>query len=273
LPRHIGGWLWEPAPNLAFSFMATRIASRLTAVHTVKQVACRPIASHKPFIRAVPPQTTFYYPRRYWSSTGTLKNGENINAERLEQKNAFDVLSTDSGPSNVVSSADPDLDIELPSNMFADRSNQPQLINIPPQQDPLLAYLASRLMNHGHRAKASRIVSRTLLNIHAYTRAPPLPILRQAIFACAPAVRLLKHRHSTKTIYKPVAVSEKQGIFFAVTWLLEEIKGRQGGPMVEERLAREIIKVIKGESGALKKKEDVHKMAMVNRGNIATTHK
>ncbi|KIK67126.1 hypothetical protein GYMLUDRAFT_142028, partial [Collybiopsis luxurians FD-317 M1] len=138
-------------------------------------------------------------------------------------------------------------------------------INIPPQQDPLLAFLASRLMKHGHRAKASRIVSRTLLNLHAYTRAPPLPILREAIFALAPAVRLLRHRHSTKTIYKPVALSEKQGIWYAVEWLLGECKGRQGGPMIEERLAREIIKVIKGQSKALDKKVEVHKMATVNR--------
>ncbi|KAJ3760622.1 ribosomal protein S7 domain-containing protein [Lentinula raphanica] len=133
------------------------------------------------------------------------------------------------------------------------------------EQDPLLEYLASRLMNHGHRAKANRIVARTLLNIHAYTRAPPLPILREAIFALAPAVRLLKHRHSTKTIYRPVALSEKQGIWWAVRWLLEECKGRQGGPMVEERLAREIIKIVKGESKTLEKKVEVHRLAMVNR--------
>ncbi|KAJ3981580.1 ribosomal protein S7 [Lentinula detonsa] len=208
------------------------------------------------------------YTRRSSSSPGPYDNTSR-DANSAENS-AFEVLSNDSGPSSVTGSADPDLDIELPSSVFEERSNQPSLINIPPQQDPLLEFLASRLMNNGHRAKANRIVARTLLNIHAYTRAPPLPILREAIFALAPSVRLLKHRHSTKTIYRPVALSEKQGIWYAVKWLLDECEGRQGGPMIEERLAREIIKIAKGESKTLEKKVELHKLAMVNRGNIGS---
>ncbi|KAK7438456.1 hypothetical protein VKT23_018069 [Stygiomarasmius scandens] len=163
--------------------------------------------------------------------------------------------------------------LNLDSLTAPKESKQPPLMNIPPQEDPLLHFLASRIMQNGHRARASRIVSRTLLNIHAYTRAPPLPILRQAIFAAAPAVRCLNHRHATKQVLKPIALSEKQGIWYAVKWLLEECKGRQGGPQLEERLAREIIKIIKGESAILEKKARVHKEAMLNRGNVPRTQK
>ncbi|KAJ4471044.1 ribosomal protein S7 domain-containing protein [Lentinula edodes] len=242
---------------------ATRLSTHLPAF---KQTWSRPLRCSRPALSSTYLQTPSYHSRRSWVTSGPL---DNASAETASAENrAFDVLLNDSGPSSVIGSADSDLDIELPSSVFEERSSQPVLINIPPQQDPLLEFLASRLMNHGHRAKATRIVSRTLLNIHAYTRAPPLPILREAIFALAPAVRLLKHRHSTKTIYRPVALSEKQGIWFAVHWLLKECEGRQGGPMIEERLAREIIKIVKGESKTLEKKEEMHKMAMVNRGNI-----
>ncbi|KAE9405864.1 hypothetical protein BT96DRAFT_1015341 [Gymnopus androsaceus JB14] len=191
--------------------MATRIAAtRLSSLlPTLRQAANRQIACSRPTFPALP---CSHYTRHYWSTSepvGSHKEKESLNQE----KNAYDILAGDTGPSSHLANSDPDLDIELPPSVFAERV-QPNLINIPPQQDPLLQFLASRLMNHGHRQKASRIVSRTLLNIHAYTRAPPLPILRRAIFALSPAVRLLKHRHSTKTIYKPVAVSEKRGVFF-----------------------------------------------------------
>ncbi|KAF5343565.1 hypothetical protein D9758_012955 [Tetrapyrgos nigripes] len=154
-------------------------------------------------------------------------------------------------------------------------SNAPPVMNIPPQEDPLLHYLASRIMQSGHRARANRIVARTLLNIHAYTRAPPLPILRQAIFKAAPAVRCLNHRIATKQVLKPIPLSEKQSIGRAITWILEEVEGypgskqvRQGGSQLEERLAREIIKIIKGESAVLATKEKVHREAMLNRGSV-----
>ncbi|KAF9074943.1 ribosomal protein S7 domain-containing protein [Rhodocollybia butyracea] len=245
---------------MAARIAATRLSTFLPALRKTASIR------YEPIFRVASLRFT---PHRCisWSAGEVRQETEAPEAQEAQeissdpQSAAFKALSNQE-------TSESDMDIELPFNIFPDRSNLPPLVNIPPQQDPLLAYLASRLMNHGHRAKASRIVSRMLLNIHAYTRAPPLPIFRQAIFALAPSVRLLKHRHSTKTVYKPVALSEKQGIWFAMKWLIDECKSRQGGPMVEERLAREVIKILKGESKTLEKKEEVHKMAMVNRGNV-----
>ncbi|THV06888.1 ribosomal protein S7 [Dendrothele bispora CBS 962.96] len=146
-------------------------------------------------------------------------------------------------------------------------------MNIPPQEDPLLHYIASRLMRHGHRARASQIVSRILLHIHAYTRAPPLPILRQAIFAAAPAVRCLNHRRATKQVLKPIALSEKQGIWYAVEWILKECEDQKGPMRTEEKFAREIIKIIRRDSKVLENKERMHKEAMLNRGNVPVRQK
>ncbi|KAF9262161.1 ribosomal protein S7 [Marasmius fiardii PR-910] len=142
-------------------------------------------------------------------------------------------------------------------------------MNIPPQEDPLLHFLASRIMNHGERAKASRTISEMLLHIHAWTRSPPLPLLRQAIFKLSPAVKVVGHKHSTKMIYKPVPLSEKQGIWWATEWILDATKGRQGGPTLAERMAREVILILKDESTTLQKKKQFHEAAMMNRGNIA----
>lgn len=137
-------------------------------------------------------------------------------------------------------------------------------MEIPPAEDPLLQYFTSSLLNHGKRARASRITSQVLLHIHAFTRAPPLPILQQAIIDAAPAVRTLMHRQGGKTVAKPIALGEKQRTRYAVRAILDASKTKTGRT-IEERLARELIAVIKGDSEALKTKREIHRFAMVNR--------
>lgn len=141
---------------------------------------------------------------------------------------------------------------------------QEPYIAIPPAEDPLLRYLASHLTKHGHRARGSRQASRVLLHLHAFTRAPPLPIFREALMAAAPAVRTISTKRGSKQVFCPVPISEKRRIWYAVNWVLEASKARNG-QTVEERIARELIAVLQGESSVLRKKEEVHKFAMVNR--------
>ena len=143
----------------------------------------------------------------------------------------------------------------------------PSNMVIPPAEDPLLQYLTATVQKHGHRAKAARITSRTLLHLHAFTRSPPLPVLREAILTASPAVRSMIHRQGAKNVAKPVALGEKQRTRFALQWILDASKKRTGRT-IEERLARELIAVIQGTSEALKKKEEVHRFAMVNRSAI-----
>ncbi|KAG6893688.1 hypothetical protein C0992_009003, partial [Termitomyces sp. T32_za158] len=142
---------------------------------------------------------------------------------------------------------------------------EPTLINIPPAEDPLLHYVTSHLMRHGHRARASRIVSNILLYIHAWTRAPPLPILRKAILDAAPAVRTLSHRTGGKTVFKPTALSEKKRMFFALKHIKDASRARSGRT-IEERMAREMVNIVEGlDSEAVKAKRKMHEFATVNR--------
>lgn len=180
-------------------------------------------------------------------STGGSPNDQSIISE------AYGALGLSTGSS---STPPPSTSSTLPS--------VPPIMEIPPAEDPLLQYFTSSILKHGHRAKASRITSQTLLHIHAFTRAPPLPILQQAVLDAAPAVRTLMHRQGGKTIAKPVALGEKQRTRFAVQAILKASESKPGRT-VEERLARELIAVVKGDSDALKKKVEIHRFAMVNR--------
>lgn len=62
---------------------------------------------------------------------------------------------------------------------------------------------------------------------------------------------------------KPVALSEKQRTRFAVKSILDVISKKPG--RLDEKLAREMISIVQGSSDVLKKKLDVHQVAMVNR--------
>lgn len=138
-------------------------------------------------------------------------------------------------------------------------------MNIPPPEDPLLQFLATMVMKHGKKAKASKIVSRTLLHIHAYTRAPPLPILREALFAISPLTVCLRVKTTAlKHIMKPVPLSERRSLRKGISWLLDECK-RPGPLALDERLAREIIEILNGTSKILAKRDAAHKEAMLNK--------
>jgi small subunit ribosomal protein S7 len=138
------------------------------------------------------------------------------------------------------------------------------IMDIPPAEDPLLRYITSSILQSGRRAKAARITSNMLLHIHAFTRAPPLPIVRQAIVDAAPAVRTLMHKRAGKVTAKPVALSEKQRTRYAIQAILAEIESQPG--RLEIKLAKEMIAILQGTSKVLKKKlEQIHQVAMVNR--------
>lgn len=110
-----------------------------------------------------------------------------------------------------------------------------------------------------------------LLHVHALSRgAPPLDIVREAVFAAAPSIRIKNNKRAATVVPVPMVMNEKARVRGAVKWILQEVevgrKGARKGPMrVEERLAREVIKIVQGTSEVLKKKEVLHKHAMVNR--------
>ena len=135
---------------------------------------------------------------------------------------------------------------------------------IPPAHDPLLDYIAAVIQRHGLRARAARIVSRMLLHIHTFTRAPPTPIVREAIMTAAPAVRVVSFKYGTKVMMTPHPLTEKQRVRAGLKAIIAASESRPGKSL-EVRLAREMIAVVQGESRSSGEKERLHKLAMVNR--------
>ncbi|KIJ38926.1 hypothetical protein M422DRAFT_32990 [Sphaerobolus stellatus SS14] len=164
----------------------------------------------------------------------------------------------------------------------------PPPLDVPPESDPLLAYLTNRIMEDGKRHTAEKRVSRMLLYLYGWTRAAPFPIFRRAVELTSPSVRLVTSSLTrTKSVQVPIALSEKQRTYYAITWLLDaSTPFKKLGKTVEERLARTVLDVVRAELPAgqrdrtadeklaktlpepLRKKWNVHHQAMVNRSNV-----
>jgi len=111
-----------------------------------------------------------------------------------------------------------------------------------------------------------------LLYVHAFTRIEPMSVFRKAIELASPSVRVLSFKERGKVTPMPVALSEKQRVRDAIDAILAASKSRAGNEL-EERLAREVVAVVAGDSPALKKKAEQHRQTMVNRGNIRMPRK
>ncbi|KAJ2924700.1 hypothetical protein H1R20_g12388, partial [Candolleomyces eurysporus] len=143
------------------------------------------------------------------------------------------------------------------------------LFEVPPERDPLLQFLTTSVMKHGRYARAKKVISEMLLHIHTLTRAPPIPIVREAILKASPAVRVASTKVGARAIVRPIALSERQRTGKGIKWIIEASHDKPGKQM-QVRLAKEMVAVVRGQSSALKKKEEAHKSAMVARGAIRT---
>ncbi len=120
------------------------------------------------------------------------------------------------------------------------------------------------LMRDGKKSTAERIVYGSFDVIHERTREDPLMVFRRAIDNTKPAVEVKSRRVGGSTYQVPVEVRPERQTALALRWLIAHAKGRSGKSM-REKLANELIEASHNRGGAIKKKEDVHRMAEANK--------
>ncbi|KAK8861510.1 hypothetical protein IAR55_002331 [Kwoniella newhampshirensis] len=140
---------------------------------------------------------------------------------------------------------------------------------IPPKVDPSLDLFTNCLMKDGKKSEAQKMVSRIMTMLQQTTNLPPQPLLRQAILLSSPSIKVLSMRKSAKTILTPRAMTERQRTRQGVAWILKAAeRGRKGGVPRDQRIAREILAVLEGQSDVYKWVEERHKVAYLNRSNM-----
>jgi small subunit ribosomal protein S7 len=138
---------------------------------------------------------------------------------------------------------------------------------IPP--DPFYnSTLVSRFINlflkKGKKSTAERVVYGTMEIIQEKTKEDPLKILEKAIDNVRPLLETKSRRVGGANYQVPIEVTSGRSFTLGVRWLIKYAQERNGKSMAE-KLSAEIIDAINNRGGAIKKREDTHKMAESNR--------
>ncbi len=91
-----------------------------------------------------------------------------------------------------------------------------------------------------------------------------LSVFHKAIENVRPQVELKPRRVGGATYQIPIEVRHERSLSLAIRWIRTAARGRKGSPMAK-RLSDELLSAYKGEGSAVKKREEIHKMAEANR--------
>ena len=120
------------------------------------------------------------------------------------------------------------------------------------------------LMLDGKRSLAEGIFYDAMRKIEEKTGQPGLNAFRQAMSNARPVLEVRSRRVGGATYQVPMEVSARRRESLARRWLVNHARSRSGETM-SDRLAGELLEASRGEGGAVRKKEDVHRMAEANK--------
>ncbi len=135
--------------------------------------------------------------------------------------------------------------------------------------DPLYdSVVVSKFINHimrrGKKSIARKILYRSLEKVGKESKGDPIEIFEKALENVSPSMEVKSKRIGGAIYQVPISVGRERRSSLSMRWLVSAAKSRKGKPM-EDKLAEEIINAFKNTGTAVKKKEDVHKMAEANK--------
>jgi small subunit ribosomal protein S7 len=128
----------------------------------------------------------------------------------------------------------------------------------------MVTKLINGIMQDGKKGTAQKIVNNALDIVKEKTNKDPLEVLNQAFENIKPSLEIKSRRVGGSNYSVPMEVREDRANALMLRWLIQYAKTRNGKGMAEN-LAAEIIDASNGIGGAVKKREDTHKMAEANK--------
>jgi small subunit ribosomal protein S7 len=134
----------------------------------------------------------------------------------------------------------------------------------PIYQSVLVTQITNKILLKGKKGAARRIVYTAMDIVEQRTGSGPLPILKRAVDNVRPTLEVRSRRVGGSTYQVPVEVRPRRAQTLAVRWLVDFARKRRESTM-SERLANEILDAANRSGAAVKRREDVHKMAESNK--------
>ncbi len=124
--------------------------------------------------------------------------------------------------------------------------------------------LVNQIMQKGKKGTAQNILYGAFDMVKEKTGKDPMEVYNEALENIKPALEVKSRRVGGSNYQVPIEVNDERAQTLALRWLVNYAKLRNGKGMAE-KLANEIIDAANGTGGAVKKREDTHKMAEANK--------
>ena len=144
------------------------------------------------------------------------------------------------------------------------RPERREILPDPMYHDLAAAKFVNYIMGRGKKGVAEKIFYGAMEIISKRTKSDGLKIFQKAIENASPAVEVKSKRIGGATYQVPIEVPKNRRFYLASQWIINSAKGRSGKPMADA-LASELISAANEEGGAIKKKDDTHRMAEANK--------
>ena len=137
----------------------------------------------------------------------------------------------------------------------------------PQYQNLELARFINRVMQRGKKTTAQRIIYNAFDIIREQSSRDPLEVFQQAVRNATPQVEVKPKRVGGATYQVPTELRRERSEALAVRWLIRGARARKGMPM-RRGMALELIEASRGEGSAVRRREELHRMAEANRAFV-----
>ncbi|MGH9024807.1 MAG: 30S ribosomal protein S7 [Acidimicrobiia bacterium] len=139
-----------------------------------------------------------------------------------------------------------------------------ELMPDPVYRSVVVTQIVNKVLQRGKRSVAEQIVYDSLRDIEKKTGSDPVPTLKRAVENVRPALEVRSRRVGGATYQVPVEVRPRRATTLAIRWIVGYARQRREKTM-SERLSSELLDASNGIGNAIKRKEDLQKMAESNK--------
>ncbi|MBD3273857.1 MAG: 30S ribosomal protein S7 [Candidatus Marinimicrobia bacterium] len=144
------------------------------------------------------------------------------------------------------------------------RPDKREVLPDPVYKSILVSKFINNLMKDGKRGTAERIFYDALQQVEGKANESGIDIFEKAIENASPILEVKSRRIGGATYQVPIEVSKERKKALSMRWIIGAAKSKVGRPM-SQRLSEEILAASNGEGGAVRKREEVHRMAEANK--------
>ncbi|MBA2356656.1 MAG: 30S ribosomal protein S7 [Acidobacteria bacterium] len=140
-----------------------------------------------------------------------------------------------------------------------------EVVPDPIYNSALVTKFIGSVMSDGKRSTAERILYKSFEMVQEKTGEEPLKVFKKAIDNTKPSLEVKSRRVGGSNYQVPIEVNVNRRLSLAIRWIVSYARSRGDGKTMEEKLANELLDASNMRGGAVKKREDTHRMAEANK--------